>query len=248
MNQDYKNINFQNKAANKNNINILQNLKGIPNPNIGYGSTLMSNVSYSSFLSFKNKKVKFVNLNASINQSLINNKSRQEEIKKLEEEDEEKINNKEDINNFNSNNSSNSNSDKSNKTGSSKSSNKIKKGKINGNSSSNLPRKKYFNKFNSAKENITNENTVILTLKIKVAKNDYRIFNLKKYDDLFISLEKYGMGYIYYKEENPLFINENNIYQMEKVYYIIEEIKLDEAKEIYERIYKSDVIYKKEKL
>ena len=95
LNQDYKNINFQNKAANKNNINILQNLKGIPNPNIGYGSTLMSNVSYSSFLSFKNKKVKFVNLNASINQSLINNKSRQEEIKKLEEEDEEKINQKE---------------------------------------------------------------------------------------------------------------------------------------------------------
>ena len=36
-----------------------------------------------------------------------------------------------------------------------------------------------------------NENTVILTLKIKVAKNDYRIFNLKKNDDLFISLEKF---------------------------------------------------------
>ena len=36
-----------------------------------------------------------------------------------------------------------------------------------------------------------NENTVILTLKIKVAKNDYRIFNLKKYDDLFVSLEKF---------------------------------------------------------
>ena len=36
-----------------------------------------------------------------------------------------------------------------------------------------------------------NENTVILTLKIKVGKNDYRIFNLKKYDDLFISLEKF---------------------------------------------------------
>ena len=45
-----------------------------------------------------------------------------------------------------------------------------------------------------------------------------------KNTNLFISLEKYGMGYIYYKEENPLFINENNIYQMEKVYYIIEEI------------------------
>ena len=36
-----------------------------------------------------------------------------------------------------------------------------------------------------------NENTIILTLKIKVAKNDYRTFNLKKYDDLFVSLEKF---------------------------------------------------------
>ena len=54
----------------------------------------MSNVSYSSFLSFKNKKVKFVNLNASNNQSLIN-KSKQEELKKIEEADKEKINVKE---------------------------------------------------------------------------------------------------------------------------------------------------------
>jgi len=72
-------------------INILQNLKGISNQNIGYGSTLMSNVSYSSFLSFKNKKVKFVNLNTSVNQSMVN-KSRREELKKQEEEDKEKIN------------------------------------------------------------------------------------------------------------------------------------------------------------
>ena len=36
-----------------------------------------------------------------------------------------------------------------------------------------------------------NENTVILTLKIKVANNDYRIFNLRKNEDLFISLEKF---------------------------------------------------------
>ena len=96
MNQDYINVKFQNKSENKNNnINILQNLRGISNQNIGYGSTLMSNVSYSSFLSFKNKKVKFVNLNASINQSLINNKSIQEEIRKQEEEDKEKIDKKE---------------------------------------------------------------------------------------------------------------------------------------------------------
>ena len=99
VNQDNKNIITQNKEKDNNknnNINILQNLKGISSSqNKGYESTLMSNVSYSSFLSFKNKKVKFVNLNTSNNQSLLNNKSRQDEIKKLEEEDKEKINKKE---------------------------------------------------------------------------------------------------------------------------------------------------------
>ena len=100
--------------------------------------------------------------------------------------------NKDNLTNFNSNNSSNS--DKSNTNDSCKKScsnnsnksNIIKKGKIYNN-----PRKKYYNKFNSSKENSTNDNTVILTLKIKVAKNDFRVFNLKKYDDLFISLEKF---------------------------------------------------------
>ena len=100
--------------------------------------------------------------------------------------------NKDNLTNFNSNNSSNS--DKSNTNDSCKKScsnnsnksNIIKKGKI-----FNNPRKKYYNKFNSSKENSTNDNTVILTLKIKVAKNDFRTFNLKKYDDLFISLEKF---------------------------------------------------------
>ena len=67
-------------------------------------------------------------------------------------------------------------------------SNKLKKTKKYDN---NYKGKKHFNKFNSSKENSTNENTVILSLKIKIAKNDYRIFNLKKYDDLFISLEKF---------------------------------------------------------
>ena len=62
----------------------------------------------------------------------------------------------------------------------------------NENKTTNVGKKKnYFNKFNSPKENSTNENTVILTLKIKVAPNDFRVFNLKKYDDLFISLEKF---------------------------------------------------------
>ena len=96
MNQNYNNIKISNKPSNKNNnIKILQNLRGISNQNARYGSTLMSNVSYSSFLSFKNKKVKFVNLNPSANQSLINNKSIQDEIKKQEEEDNERIDKKE---------------------------------------------------------------------------------------------------------------------------------------------------------
>lgn len=94
INQSIKVHQDKTNNLNKNsNINILQNLKGISSSqNKGYESTLMSNVSYSSFLSFKNKKVKFVNLNTSINQSLLNNKSKQDEIKKLEEEDNEKIN------------------------------------------------------------------------------------------------------------------------------------------------------------
>ena len=96
------------------------------------------------------------------------------------------IYNNDEIKNLNSNNSPKSSSNNSNKT-ISNNSNKTKKQKIINNSQ----RKKYFNKFNSSKENSTNENTVILTLKIKVAKNDYRTFNLKKYDDLFISLEKF---------------------------------------------------------
>ena len=98
INQSIKSHQDKSNDINKKNnkINILQNLKGISsNQNKGYESTLMSNVSYSSFLSFKNKKVKFVNLNASINQSLLNNKSKQDEIKKLEEEDKEIINKKE---------------------------------------------------------------------------------------------------------------------------------------------------------
>ena len=51
--------------------------------------------------------------------------------------------------------------------------------------------KLFYNKFSFPKDNFKNENTVILTLKIKVAKNDFRYFNLKKYDDLFVSLEKF---------------------------------------------------------
>ena len=69
-----------------------------------------------------------------------------------------------------------------------------KNGGFQNNNLENTGRKKsknFYNKFNSSKENNMNENTVILTLKIKVGKNDYRIFNLKKYDDLFVSIEKF---------------------------------------------------------
>ena len=51
--------------------------------------------------------------------------------------------------------------------------------------------KNYPNKFNSSKENNMKENIVILSVAIKVGKNDIRIFNLKKFDDLFVSLEKF---------------------------------------------------------
>ena len=109
--------------------------------------------------------------------------------------------NKIEISNFNSNNSvksgsasdknSSSNADSSKGSSNNNSNNsEIKNDKKINNGNAPL-KKKYFNKFNSSKENCTNENTVILTLKIKVAPNDFRTFNLKKYDDLFISLEKF---------------------------------------------------------
>ena len=82
---------------------------------------------------------------------------------------------------FSCNNSNNNNSN-NNLRGSAK----ISSSKTNG--------KNYFNKFNSPKENCNNatsENTIILTLKIKISKDDYRVFNLKKYDDLFLSLQKF---------------------------------------------------------
>lgn len=53
------------------------------------------------------------------------------------------------------------------------------------------PARCYFNKFNNPTENSNNENTVILTLKIKVGPNDFRVFNLKKFDDLFGALQKF---------------------------------------------------------
>lgn len=125
-----------------------------------------------------------------------------------------------DLSNFNSNNSikSGSGSGKSEKSGKSSKSNKTNKSNsdsnqtnktssinnmtstdsINGKSekmlkyANNKGGNKHYNKFNPPKENNTiNENTVILTVSLKVGPNDFRTFNLKKYDDLFISLEKF---------------------------------------------------------
>ena len=108
-------------------------------------------------------------------------------------------NDKIEISNFNSNNSvksgsgseKNSSSNEGSSKGSSNGNNYDMKNDKKSNGSGTGQKKKFFNKFNNPKENCTNENTVILTLKIKVAPNDFRTFNLKKYDDLFISLEKF---------------------------------------------------------
>ena len=120
-----------------------------------------------------------------------------------------------DVSNYNSNNSikSGSGSGKSEKSGKSGKSNNTDSKKTNKTSSNNNMTStdsingknekmlknannrggnKHYNKFNPPKENNTiNENTIILTVSLKVGPNDYRTFNLKKYDDLFISLEKF---------------------------------------------------------
>ena len=93
---------------------------------------------------------------------------------------------------FNSDNSLKSGRGSDKYSSSNDNSSKISKNdKKSNNNSNNNNNRKFYNKFNSPKENNTNENTVILTLKIKVAPNDCRIFNLKKYDDLFVSLEQF---------------------------------------------------------
>ena len=51
--------------------------------------------------------------------------------------------------------------------------------------------KNYYNKYDSSRENNINENTVILSLKLKVGKNDIRQFDLKKFDDLFVTFQRF---------------------------------------------------------
>ena len=162
--------------------------------------TMKINNKPQGLTSLKSKKS-----NQNFNSNTLNNKFKKNSctnnyIKNQNDNNANNVNNEKiEISNFNSNNSikSGSGSDKSN-TDSSKNSSKSgnselkNEKKINNCGNGGPTRKKYYNKFNSPKENnTTNENTVILTLKIKVAPNDFRTFNLKKYDDLFISLEKF---------------------------------------------------------
>ena len=162
--------------------------------------TMKINNKPQGLMSLKSKKS-----NQNFNSNTLNNKFRKNSCTNnyIKNQNDNNANNgnyeKIEISNFNSNYSikSGSGSDKSN-TDSSKNSSKNANSelknekKINNGANGGPARKKYYNKFNSPKENnTTNENTVILTLKIKVAPNDFRTFNLKKYDDLFISLEKF---------------------------------------------------------
>lgn len=78
----------------------------------------------------------------------------------------------------------------------------------------------YYNKFNTPSENSHNENTLILTLRIKVAKGDYRVFNLKKFDDLFISIQKFfDMNQIKHDMVKPIV---NKIFKaLNKVFWLL---------------------------
>ena len=83
-------------------------------------------------------------------------------------------------------------------SGNSNSNNSIR---INNENHNHKKSKNYPNKFNSSKENNgMKDNIIILCVAIKVGKNDIRIFKLKKFDDLFVSLEKF-IKYNKIKEE-----------------------------------------------
>ena len=195
------NYSMMNNMTNFYNVNNINNFNNI-------NSSIFINGNYSNVNMFCLKGNQPC-VNQKKNKIVKNNKNNVNKFNKNKNNEEKKENEKINTSDFNSNNSSKSKSS-SNKTNSDSckisSSNNSNSNNSNAleNSNNNLSlkskhsknfgnpqRKKYFNKFNSSKENSTNENTVILTLKIKVAKDDFRVFNLKKYDDLFISLEKF---------------------------------------------------------
>ena len=166
----------------------------------------------SGFMTYKQKKNNQNNMPNTNNRNKFKKSYCGNNIKNKENSNNNSNDDKIDLSNFNSNNSikSGSGSEKTEKsisntesiktssnknvksTDSTNGKNEKKIKNANNNGTNSFQKKKYYNKFNSPKENnTTNENTVILTLKIKVAPNDFRTFNLKKYDDLFISLEKF---------------------------------------------------------
>ena len=166
----------------------------------------------SGFMTYKQKKNNQNNMPNTNNRNKFKKSYCGNNIKNKENSNNNSNDDKIDLSNFNSNNSikSGSGSEKTEKsisntesiktssnknvksTDSTNGKNEKKIKNANNNGTNGFQKKKYYNKFNSPKENnTTNENTVILTLKIKVAPNDFRTFNLKKYDDLFISLEKF---------------------------------------------------------
>ena len=185
------NENFNNEINNNTFYNTT--FKGLTNKNINNSNIInqkfnqnidLINLKNSNYL-IKEKSINNFNYNNLFPNNKINNEPTYFDTQKSINFNEQKnylINN--DLINIDSINIHNSN----NINGS------IKNGSFHNNNLENQSRKKsknFYNKFNSSKDNNMNENTVILTLKIKVGKNDYRIFNLKKYDDLFISLEKF---------------------------------------------------------
>ena len=184
LNKNYFGSGFSSKGL----INIINNNNIIINPKITQNFTsinLNSNNNSNNFLT-KEKNISNFNFNNIIynNNNKINNENNYFNTQKSIDltDHNNKIYNDINIDNL-------SHSKSSSISGSSKNVNFI-----DSNNLENQNRKKnknHYNKFNTTKENNMNENTIILTLKIKVAKNDYRIFNLKKYDDLFVSLEKF---------------------------------------------------------
>ena len=176
---------YRNNLSSKELTNIINNTNININPKINQN---LQSINLNDNNTFMNEKIipNFNFNNIFHNNNQINNEENYFNTQKSMEFCEQKIlnsNEKLSIDSLSKSNSSNINSVPKN-------SNCINDN-TNGDNHSRKKSKNYYNKFNTAKENNMNENTVILTLKIKVAKNDYRIFNLKKYDDLFISLEKF---------------------------------------------------------
>ena len=96
---------------------------------------------------------------------------------------------------------------------------------INGSSSCNYNKekekhRKSKNKFDTNNKINENENIVILILKLKIGKNDIRYFYLKKYDNLFESIQKFiDMNKINQKLTKPIIIS---IFKaLNKVFYLI---------------------------